>query len=96
VSRGNERPLADLYLFNIPDVIPSFPLPLGAGEVEPIVDLQALLNILYDRAAYDITLDYTAELVPALSEADAVWADALLDERGLKARLPTLQLSLEG
>ena len=86
VSRGNERPFADLYLFNLPDAIPYFPLPLGAGDVEPIVDLQALLNTVYDRAAYDITLDYTAELVPALSEADAARAEALLEERGLRGR----------
>ncbi len=52
--------------------------------MEPIVDLQALLNTVYDRAGYDFTLDYTAELVPPLSETDAVWADALLEERGLK------------
>jgi hypothetical protein len=81
VSRSNQRPGADLYLFNLPDAIPCFPLPLRAGDVEPIVDLQALLNTLYDRAAYDITLDYTAQLVPALSEADAAWANALLPER---------------
>ncbi|MEG3877857.1 DUF4058 family protein [Microcoleus sp. herbarium7] len=80
VSRGNQRPFADLYLFNLPDAIPCFPLPLGAGDVEPIVDLQALLNTVYDRAAYDITLDYTAQLVPALSETDAVWTDSLLRE----------------
>ena len=40
-------------------------------------------RVVYDRAAYDFTLDYTAELVPAPSETDAVWADALLEERGL-------------
>ncbi|WP_333364737.1 DUF4058 family protein [Microcoleus sp. herbarium14] len=45
-----------------------------------MVDLQALLNTVYDRAAYDITLDYTAQLVPPLSEADAAWADSLLRE----------------
>ena len=82
VSRSNQRPRADLYLFNLPDAIPSFPLPLRAGDVEPIVHLQSLLNTVYDRAAYDITLDYTAQLVPALSEADAAWAEALLEERG--------------
>ncbi len=86
VSRGNERPLADLYLFNLPDAIPGFPLPLQSPDVEPIVDLQGLLNTVYDRVAYDITLDYTAELVPPLSEADAVWADSLLEERGFKGR----------
>ena len=85
VSRGNERPLADLYLFNIPDAIPCFLLPLRPGDTEAIVDLQALLNTVYDRAAYDITLDYTAQLVPALSETDAVWADALLRETSLRA-----------
>ncbi|MCC3438564.1 MAG: DUF4058 family protein [Oscillatoriales cyanobacterium] len=83
VSRSNERPIADLYLFNLPDAIPCFPLPLRAGDVEPMVDLQALLNTVYDRAAYDITLDYTAQLVPALSESDAVWADSLLRETSL-------------
>ncbi|MEG4145675.1 DUF4058 family protein [Microcoleus sp. Pol12B5] len=83
-SRGNQRPLADLYLFNLPDMIPQFPLPLRAGDAEPMVDLQALLNGVYDRAAYDFRIDYTAAPVPALSESDAAWADALLGERGLK------------
>ncbi|MEG3940208.1 DUF4058 family protein [Microcoleus sp. S36b_A3] len=76
VSRSNQRRRADLYVFNLQDAIPCFPLPLREGDVEPIVDLQALLNTVYDRAAYDITLDYTAQLMPPLSEADAVWADS--------------------
>ena len=84
VSRGDCRPTADLYLFNIPDVIPAFALPLRGGDVEPIVDLQALLNTVYDRAGYDFTLDYTPDPVPALSEPDAAWADSLLRETGLK------------
>jgi Protein of unknown function (DUF4058) len=84
VSRSNQRPGADLYLFNLPDAIPAFPLPLRGGDVEPMVDLQALLNTVYDRAAYDITLDYTAQLVPALSESDAAWADSLPPETSLR------------
>jgi Protein of unknown function (DUF4058) len=84
VSRGNERPLADLYLFDIPDAIPSFPLPLRSPDVEPMVDLQGLLNTVYDRAAYDFRIDYTAAPVPALSEADAAWADFLLRDKGLR------------
>ncbi|MGL5064448.1 MAG: DUF4058 family protein [Microcoleus sp.] len=84
VSRGNRRPLADLYVFNLPDPIPAFPLPLRGEDAEPIVDLQALLNAVYDRAAYDFRIDYTAQPVPPLSETDVIWADALLRERGLK------------
>ena len=84
VSRANQKPLADLYLFNLPDMIPQFPLPLRGGDAEPIVDLQALLNGVYDRAAYDFRIDYTTVPVPPLSEADAAWADSLLRDKGLR------------
>jgi Protein of unknown function (DUF4058) len=84
VSRADCRPVADLYLFNLPDAIPAFPLPLRDGDVEPLVDLQTLLNTVYDRAAYDFTLDYTPEPVPPLAEPDSVWADSLLRETGVR------------
>jgi Protein of unknown function (DUF4058) len=84
VSRRNERPLADLYLFNLPNMIPQFALPLRPDDAEPIVDLQELLNGIYDRAAYDFRIDYTAEPVPLLSEADAAWADSLLRETDVR------------
>ena len=73
--------IADLYLFNLPDMIPAFALPLRAGDAEPIVDLQGLLNGVYDRAADDFRIDYTAAPRSALSETDAAWADVLLRER---------------
>ena len=81
VSRGNSRLLADLYLFNLPDMIPLFPLLLRAADAEPIVDLQGLLNGVYDRAAYDLRIDYRAAPLAALSETDAGWADVLWRER---------------
>ena len=84
VSRGDCRPYADLYAFNLQDVIPSFPLPLRTGDTEPVVDLQTLLSEVYDISGYDLVIDYSREPVPALSEADAVWADALLQEKGLR------------
>ena len=59
----------------------SSPLPLRAGDGELIVDLQGLLNGVYDRAAYDFRIDCTAAPVPRLSETDAAWADVFLRER---------------
>ncbi|MEG4213521.1 DUF4058 family protein [Microcoleus sp. S13_B4] len=56
---------------------------MRAGDAESIVDLPLLLKGVYDRAAYDFRIDYTAAPLAALSETDAVWADALLRERGL-------------
>ena len=84
VSRGDCRPTADLYAFNLQDPIPPFPLPLRTGDPEPIIDLQGLLGDIYDRAAYDLKLDYTADPVPPLSATDKAWANALLTEKGLR------------
>jgi hypothetical protein len=84
VCRGNRRPYADLYAFNLQNVIPSFPLPLCSGDNEPVIDLQVMLNQIYDISGYDLVVDYNKEAVPALSEADAIWADALLQEKGLR------------
>jgi Protein of unknown function (DUF4058) len=57
---------------------------LRRNDVEPIVDLQALINGVYDRAGYDFVIDYNSKTVPQLSESDAVWADGLLREKGLR------------
>ncbi|MBD2772272.1 DUF4058 family protein [Iningainema tapete] len=84
VSRGEYRPKADLYAFNLQDVIPEFPLPLREEDVEPIVNLQTLLTELYDRASYDLVIDYSIEPVPPLPQVDAVWADKILQEKGLR------------
>ncbi|MEH2374646.1 MAG: DUF4058 family protein [Nostoc sp.] len=84
VCRGDRRPYADLYAFNLPDIIPPFPLPLRAGDTEPVIDLQTLLNEVYDIYGYDLVVDYSQQPVPALLEADAAWVDALLREKGLR------------
>lgn len=84
ISRGDCRPNADLYAFNIQDVIPSFPLPLRSEDTEPVIDLQTLLNEIYEIGGYDLVMDYSRDPVPPLSESDAIWADALLRENGLR------------
>lgn len=81
VSREERRPRAELYAFSLQDVIPSFPLPLLSGDVEPVVDLQVLLSGVYDRASYDLAIDYSHQPVPPFEEADAAWADVLLRQR---------------
>lgn len=84
VSRGDRRPQADLYAFNLRDTIPSFPLPLKSGDREPFVDLQVLLNNVYDQASYDLAIDYTQEPIPPLLADDHVWVNTLLTEQQLR------------
>ncbi len=84
VSRSEYRPKADLYAFNLQNSIPAFSLPLREDDRKPIIDLETLLNELYDRASYDLIIDYRQEPIPALSEENAAWVDTLLREKGLR------------
>ena len=85
ISRGDRRPTADLYAFDLSDPIPVFSLPLQANDAEPIVDVQRLLGQVYDQAGYDLRVDYGRSVMPPLSEAEAGWVDALLRQQGLRA-----------
>ena len=82
VSRGHRRPKADLIPFDVRDPIPPFPLPLRRGENEPTVDLGKILHALYDRASYDLRIDYERESGSPLTPADSEWARDLIRERG--------------
>jgi hypothetical protein len=84
VSRSPARPAAKLYTFGVRDAIPPFSLPLASGDEEPAVDLGLILHSLYERAGYDLAVDYGREPEPALPPSDAEWADALLRSRGLR------------
>jgi len=77
VSRGRTRPRAQVHTFGVRDPIPTIPLPLLPGDDEPPMDLGAILNALYDRAGYDLRLDYSRPPVPPLSEEDAEWVARL-------------------
>ena len=81
VSRANHRPNAELYAFNIQNNIPKFPIPLKPEDIEPVIDLHELLNGVYDRASYDLRIDYNREPTPPFTEKDAIWADNLLRQK---------------
>lgn len=84
VSRGWERPEAQLYPFNLNEPIPEIPIPLRAGEKEPTLNLGQALAKVYDEVRYDLRLDYTAEPEPPLDPALAPWAHELLQRAGLR------------
>ncbi|WP_414622385.1 DUF4058 family protein [Calothrix sp. CCY 0018] len=78
VSRGYHRPEADLYGFNLKESIPTFPVPLKQGEQEPLVDLQKLLNEVYQKARFDLVIDYSQSVKPSLSAEDKNWVEEIL------------------
>lgn len=81
VSRGWQRPRAQLYPFDLRQPIPPFPLPLRRDDETPAVDLGAILHALYERARFDLRLDYAQPPVPPLSAEDAAWVKDLLADK---------------
>jgi hypothetical protein len=46
--------------------------------------LGQLLQEIYDRARYDLSIDYRQPPEPPLTAEDAAWADELLRAKGLR------------
>ncbi|MEM9009110.1 MAG: DUF4058 family protein [Cyanobacteria bacterium P01_F01_bin.86] len=59
VSRAPQRPLADLYAFNVATSIPPFPVPLRPEDDDITLDVQSLVNELYEQLGYDYFIDYS-------------------------------------
>ncbi|MGF1497497.1 MAG: DUF4058 family protein [Elainellaceae cyanobacterium] len=78
VSRSFERPSAALYEFSLSEPIPSFPVPLQVGDSEPVVRLQQLIDDVYIRARFDLSINYTQPLKPKLTNEEAVWIASVL------------------
>ncbi len=73
VSRSHRRPRAEAYVWTMRDRLPTIPVPLNKGDPDVSLDLQAVFTTVYDRARYNLSLDYAASLAPPLSETDLCW-----------------------
>jgi hypothetical protein len=84
ISRRGQRPRGQLWGIRLPQRLPIIPIPLKNGDPDGRLDLQATLNAAYDRANYDLRIDYRKEPRPPLDESLAAWADQLLRSKGLR------------
>lgn len=84
VSRVETRPSGSIWPIRLPQRLPVIPIPLRAPDPDAKLDLQAILNTIYDRSAYDLDLDYRKDPVPPLPPDYAAWAARLLKEKGLR------------
>jgi hypothetical protein len=81
VSRAAEFPRAGIWPFSVRDPLPPILVPLNPEDQPVTLDLKACLDLVYDKARYDLELDYSVPPVPPLREPDAAWARQLLAPR---------------
>jgi hypothetical protein len=84
VSRAHRRPMGTLWPIRVEQQLPTIPIPLKNSDPDARLDLQTMLTTAYDDAGYGVQIDYRAEPQPPLSAEQAMWADRLLRERGLR------------
>jgi hypothetical protein len=82
VRRGWRRHRAAVYAWTLRQKMPPIPIPLQKDEQEPTLDLQDALDLSYDRAAYQDSLDYSQSLQPPTRAEDADWLEQVLSANG--------------
>jgi hypothetical protein len=80
VSPSSSRPKAQLYAFNLREPIPTIAVPLDGSATIPL-DLQPLLHQVYDRARFELAIDYRQALSPKLSTDETAWILGLLNHQ---------------
>jgi Protein of unknown function (DUF4058) len=78
VSQVEQRPIAELYPFNLRDRLPCFGLPLRSGDEVVPIDLNMLMPMVYESAAVDWAIDYGQQPMPGLSQDDFDWVQNAL------------------
>jgi hypothetical protein len=84
ISPAPLRPKGLVWPIQLSQRLPVVPIPLLPPDPEAGLDLQEVLNTAYDRAGYDLAVDYRSEPVPPLNAESAEWAHRLLVERRLR------------
>ncbi|HEV3437990.1 MAG TPA: DUF4058 family protein [Gemmata sp.] len=78
VSSPATRPKVDFWPIQLRGSLPSIPIPLRPGDVEPTLDLQAMIHQIHDVGRYRMFI-YDSDPEPPLPAADAVWAVQILE-----------------
>jgi hypothetical protein len=81
VSRRNRRPKADVYAWTMIQTLPEIPIPLKKGDSDVMLQLQPIFATVYERARYDLSVDYQAPLDPPPGDAEVEWLSQLLARR---------------
>jgi len=84
ISRTEQRPESKAWPLRLEQRLPVVPIPLKPGDTDVSLDLQEILESVYDRAGYDITIDYRKPPAVPLTPSQEAWADALLKAKGLR------------
>ena len=77
-------PDATLWPIRLSQRLPLITVPLKPEDGHVLLDLQEVLDTAYDRAGYDLEINYGTVPSPPLDEEWNAWAQQFLQEKGLR------------
>ncbi len=79
VSRSYQRPECEVWPLSIRDPLPILPIPVLPSDRDVQLDVGQALRVAYERARYDLRVDYSVPPVPRLKPSEAEWAQSLMN-----------------
>lgn len=84
VFRAERPTFREFYPIELREPLPSVNIPLRPTDADAPLDLQALLDKVYEQGRYHLLIDYRQPPKPALSGDDLAWVEAILQEQGIR------------
>jgi hypothetical protein len=82
VCKAGERPRSSVWPISVRQPLPTIPIPVLSPDPPVPLELGQALRTAYERARYDLRVDYRQPPIPPLSPADTAWAEALTEPPG--------------
>src|SRR5262249_38275745 len=67
VARKEQSPRCQVWPAHSVRALPRLPIPLGRGDMDIEIDLQAIVDGVYERAQFPSLIDYKRPVVPPLT-----------------------------
>lgn len=84
VFRAERPTFREFYPIALREPLPTIQIPLRPTDADVPLDLQALLNKVYEQGRYHLLIDYRQPPKPAPPENDLAWVETILKEQGLR------------
>jgi hypothetical protein len=68
VSRAYQRPRCEVWPLKLRQPLPVLPVPLRRPDADVPLDIGQALRSVYERARYDLRINYNKPPIPPLSE----------------------------
>jgi hypothetical protein len=88
VARKERAPRCRVWPAFFDRPLPTIPIPLAKPYPDLQLELQPLIEDIYERGRYGLEIDYSGQLRPPLAPAQAAWLEERLNARAAASQPP--------